>query len=86
MFPLGIVVGFWGMNFRDLPLLQGNKAWWVVVAAMVVISVVSWFEFRRRGYIGGPSLRQLPKLLGRGVVSVAAAPVRLKRSRGDERG
>jgi magnesium transporter len=86
MFPLGIIVGFWGMNFGDLPLLDGSKAWWFVVAGMAGFSVVSWNEFRRRGWIGGPSLRDLPMQLGRGVVGVATAPIRFGRSSSGEDG
>lgn len=79
MLPLSIVVGFWGMNFGDLPLLRGEWGWLVVVGGMAAIAAVSWFVFRHRGYVGGPSARDLPVMLGRGVASVAAAPIRLVR-------
>lgn len=84
--PLSLVVGFWGMNFTDLPLIGGRKGWWIVIGLMAGITTTSWLFFLRRRFIGGPSLRDLPAQLGRGVVSVAKAPIRLTRSSGSEDG
>lgn len=48
-----VVAGFYGMNFKNLPLLHWEYGWGVTFAGMVVIDVGVYLLFRHRGWLGG---------------------------------
>jgi len=74
MFPLTLLVGFFGMNFGNLPGLQTEWGWVVVTAAMLVIALISVGVFVALGWIRRPSGRKAGATLGRGLVEAAKAP------------
>jgi magnesium transporter len=74
MFPLTLLVGFFGMNFANLPGLQNEWGWVVVSAVMLVITLISVGVFVALGWIRRPSGRRAGATLGRGLVEAAKAP------------
>ncbi len=74
MFPLTLLVGFFGMNFGNLPGLQTEWGWVVVTAVMLVIALISVGVFVALGWIRRPSGRKAGATLGRGLVEAAKAP------------
>ena len=47
-----VVAGLYGMNFKNLPLIQWEFGWVVVGAALLVLDLAVYFAFRRRGWLG----------------------------------
>ncbi|MFD5863776.1 CorA family divalent cation transporter [Agromyces sp. NPDC127015] len=47
-----VIAGVYGMNFKNLPLVQWEFGWLVVGIAMVAIDIVVYVLFRRRGWLG----------------------------------
>ena len=77
MFPLSLVVGFFGMNFDNLPLL-GRPAGWIVVSVfMGVVAAVSLGVFVSLGWTRRPSGRAAGAVIGHGLVEAARAPAQL---------
>lgn len=76
LLPLTLIAGVFGMNFDFIP--TGDETWgfWVMVGAMAILAVGLWLYFGKRGFVGGPRLRELPKAVGLGLFQVGAAPVR----------
>ena len=74
MFPLTLLVGFFGMNFANLPGLQTQWGWVVVSGAMLAIALISVGVFIALGWIRRPSGRKAGATLGRGLVEAAKAP------------
>ena len=80
--PLTLVAGIYGMNFVYMPELDERWGYPMALGMMLVIAVGLWLYFVRRGFIGGPKLRQLLKpasavgRVGRGLASAAVQPVR----------
>lgn len=77
MLPLGLVVGFFGMNFVDLPGLGATWGWIAVSALMVTIAIGSLIVFASVGWIRRPSARQATTTLGRGLIEAARAPIHI---------
>ncbi len=77
MLPLGLVVGFFGMNFVDLPGLKTTWGWIAVSVFMVAIAIGSLIVFASVGWIRRPSARQATTTLGRGLIEAARAPVHI---------
>ena len=77
MLPLSLVVGFFGMNFENLPWLRREHGWMIVAAAMVVITLVSLGMFISLGWVRRPSGRRTGQTLGRGLIEATRAPVHL---------
>jgi magnesium transporter len=77
MLPLTLIVGFFGMNFENLPWLQRDWGWVVVTAAMTVIALVSLGMFISLGWVRRPSGRRAGRTLGRGLLEATLAPVQL---------
>ncbi|HVZ57731.1 MAG TPA: magnesium/cobalt transporter CorA [Chitinophagaceae bacterium] len=48
--PATVIGGIFGMNFRDVPLLENHWGFWIAMALMLVIPVWMLFVFRRRGW------------------------------------
>jgi magnesium transporter len=74
LLPLSLLVGFFGMNFPDLPGIDQQGRWWIVLIAGVVVGLVSWLLFLRRGFVQGPRVR--PSVVGRGLAAGAKLPVK----------
>lgn len=51
MLPLSIVVGFFGMNFRTMPLLEHPLGWLFTLIAMATLIGGMLVYFRRKGWI-----------------------------------
>ncbi len=77
MLPLTLVVGFFGMNFADLPLLGRPGGWIWVTAFMVLVAALSLGVFVSVGWIRRPSGRTAGDVLGRGLIEAARAPAQL---------
>ncbi len=77
MLPLSLIVGFFGMNFPNLPGTTNDNGWWIVTAAMVVLATISLGMFVSLGWIRRPSGRQAGALVGRGLIEGARAPIEL---------
>lgn len=77
MLPLSLVVGFFGMNFENLPLLQRSWGWIVVTVAMTVVALLSLGMFISLGWVRRPSGRHAGQTLGRGLLEATRAPVHL---------
>ena len=77
MLPLSLIAGFFGMNFTNLPWIDREWGWWVVLAFMALITVVSLGMFVALGWIHRPSGRRAGALLGRGLVEAARTPVQV---------
>jgi hypothetical protein len=63
------------MNFADLPGSTWRWGFVGLLAAMAVVAVGLWVYFARRGFIGGPRIRELPKAVGLGLVHIGTAPL-----------
>ena len=77
MLPLALVVGFFGMNFSNIPGLESDWGWIVVTAIMIVITAVSLGIFVTVGWIRRPSGRRAGATLGRGLTEAARAPAQV---------
>lgn len=75
MLPLSLIAGFFGMNHTSLPGLDSERGLLLVLAAMVVVAVVSLGMFVALGWIRRPSGREAGTALGRGLIEAARAPV-----------
>ena len=71
--PLTFIAGIYGMNFKQMPELEFEWAYPVLLAAMVVVTVGMIVYFRRKGWLGGLALER-------------PDPVRKSRTVGEERG
>ena len=47
-----VAAGLYGMNFKNLPLIDWEFGWAVVGAALLVMDLIVYFAFRRRGWLG----------------------------------
>ena len=77
MLPLSLIVGFFGMNFADLPAVDDDRGWIWVTVAMGILTLVSLGVFVALGWIRRPSGRQAGSTLGRGLIEAARAPVEI---------
>lgn len=77
MLPLSLIVGFFGMNFQNLPGTGNDNGWLAVSIAMFVLAAVSMGMFVSLGWIRRPSGRKATVLVGRGLVEGARAPIDL---------
>ena len=50
-----VVAGLYGMNFKNLPLINWEYGWVAVGVALLALDLVVYFAFRRRGWLGGKS-------------------------------
>lgn len=77
MLPLTLIVGFFGMNFAELPLVDRSNGWILVSLAMAVVAALSLGVFVGAGWMRRPSGRSAGRALGRGLIEAAMAPVEL---------
>jgi len=77
MLPLTLVVGFFGMNFSNLPGLDGDSGWIIVTAVMLFIATMSLGVFVSVGWLKRPSGRRAGAALGRGLIEATRAPAQV---------
>lgn len=76
LLPLTLIAGLWGMNFMNIPGADEADGFWILLGVMAVMAVGVWVYFARRGFIGAPRLRDLPKAVGLGIFNIGTAPIR----------
>lgn len=76
LLPLSLIAGIWGMNFAGLPGAGSASGFWVLVGLMAVLAIGLWAYFSKRGFIGAPRVRDIPKAVGLGIYNVGTAPIR----------
>lgn len=76
LLPLALLSGIWGMNFSSIPLADQPHGFLSMMIAMSVVAIGVWIYFRRRGFIGGPRLRDIPRFVGMSLESLGSAPLR----------
>ncbi len=79
LLPLSVMAGIYGMNFANIPELGWRWGYFALLGVMGVTVVGLWLYFAWRGFIGGPRLHRLPRVVGRGVgglLTIGTAPVR----------
>lgn len=77
MLPLGLIAGIWGMNFDEIPGAGAEWGFWILLGAMALLALGLWTYFARRGFVGAPRLRDLPKAAGLGLIQVGVAPIKV---------
>lgn len=76
LLPLTLIAGLWGMNFDEIPGSSIRNGFWILVGLMILLAGSVWFYFSRRGFVGAPRLRELPRAVGLGLYKVGSAPIR----------
>lgn len=77
--PMTLVAGIYGMNFANMPELDWRWGYFGALGFMALIGASLWVYFARRQFIGGPRLRPVTRVLGRGIatlVDLTTLPVR----------
>jgi len=46
-----LIAGLYGMNFKNLPLVQWQFGWLVIAAAIVTVDIIIYVLFKRRGWL-----------------------------------
>lgn len=77
LLPLSLIAGIWGMNFSNLPGSHANWGFYILIGAMLLVAVGFWIYFSRRGFVGAPRLKELPRSVGLGLVQIGTAPIRV---------
>lgn len=77
LLPLTLIAGLWGMNFVEIPGDDLRWGFWGLVGVMAILVVGIWAYFYRRGFIGAPRVRELPRSLGLGLYHMGTAPIRV---------
>ncbi len=77
MLPLGLIAGIWGMNFANVPGSDERWGFLILVGLMALFAVGLWIYFARRGFVGAPRLRDLPRAAGLGLIQVGVAPIKV---------
>ena len=55
--PLNFVAGVFGMNFKEMPLLEAHSGFWVSIVLMLGVSLVlAWYLFRQ-GWLERPDIK-----------------------------
>ncbi|MDH5616684.1 MAG: hypothetical protein OEY62_09125, partial [Acidimicrobiia bacterium] len=77
--PLSLLAGIYGMNFSNMPELQWPWAYFALLAVMLTVVLGLWVYFSKRGFIGGPRLPRVDRVVGRGLAGLfhlTTTPVR----------
>lgn len=80
--PLGLLAGIYGMNFSNMPELAIPWAYFGLLGVMAALGLGLWIYFARRGFIGGPRVPRVDRVVGRGLsafVHLTLAPTRVLR-------
>ena len=46
-----LIAGVYGMNFKNLPLVQWQFGWIAIAGAIVVVDVIIYLMFKRRHWL-----------------------------------
>jgi magnesium transporter len=46
-----VVTGIYGMNFRNIPLLDSEHGYWLAIASMLLITVGGYLYFKRKDWL-----------------------------------
>ena len=46
-----LIAGLYGMNFKNIPLVQWQYGWIVVAAAIIVVDIIIYVMFKRRRWL-----------------------------------
>jgi len=76
LLPLTLIAGIWGMNFGRIPGAGEDWGFWWLVGIMVILGIGLWVYFARRGFIGAPRVRDLPRSIGLGLFNLGTAPIK----------
>jgi magnesium transporter len=77
--PLSLLAGIYGMNFTNMPELNQPWAYFALLGVMAAFAIGLWLYFSRRGFIGGPRLPRVDRVVGKGLAGlfhVTTTPVR----------
>lgn len=77
LLPLALIAGLWGMNFTQIPGSEERYGFWILLGVMALFAGAVWVYFTRRGFIGAPRLKDLPKAVGLGLFTIGTAPIRI---------
>lgn len=77
LLPMTLITGLWGMNFAQIPIAHVRNGFWILFGVMLLLAGGLWVYFARRGFIGAPRVKDLPKAVGLGVYSVGSTPFRV---------
>ena len=77
LLPLALIAGIWGMNLNSLPATTSRWGFVILLAAMLLLAVGLWAYFARRGFVGAPRLKELPRSVGIGLFQVGVAPLKV---------
>jgi magnesium transporter len=47
-----LITGIFGMNFKEMPLLEEDYGFWLIMAIMAAVSVSLWVYFRLSRIVG----------------------------------
>lgn len=78
--PLGLMAGIYGMNFSNMPALQTRWGFVALIAVMLATAVGLWLYFASRGFVGGPKLPRVDRVVAKGLagfVHLTLSPVRM---------
>ena len=67
--PLGLMAGIYGMNFANMPELEYEYGYFVLLGLMATFAIGLWLYFARRGFIGRPRVPRLDRAVGKGLAS-----------------
>lgn len=51
--PLTLIAGIYGMNFTNMPEIETDYGYFVVLGVMVIVAVIMLIYFRQKGWLGG---------------------------------
>lgn len=81
--PLTLVAGIYGMNFESMPELEQPWGYPAALLGMAAVGIAMWLYFVRRGFIGGPKVRDLAGparaagRVGKGLATAALVPIKV---------
>lgn len=77
LLPLSVIASIWGMNFVEIPVAEHPWGFFILAGTMALVAIGLWVYFVRRGFVGGPRLKELPKSVGLGLLQIGTLPVKL---------
>jgi len=67
--PLGLMAGIYGMNFANMPELEWEYGYFVLLGIMGATGLGLWLYFAWRGFVGRPRVPRLDRAVGKGLAS-----------------
>jgi magnesium transporter len=49
---LTFIAGIYGMNFKNIPELETQNGYFIIIGVMLLIAILSIFYFKKRGWLG----------------------------------